>query len=88
MGSRFSRKVCEDGALRMKLIDIDVLNIPRWWAESTVSSNIVFWKEHKQGGHFASVECPVDLVEDIREFTTLVNPDRMSGLVKSGKLKK
>ena len=53
-----------------------------------MSNNIVFWKEHKKGGHFASVECPVELIEDIREFTKLVNPDKMQGMVKSGKLKK
>ena len=29
----------------------------------------------------------MELVEDIREFTKLINPVRMAGLVKSGKLK-
>jgi hypothetical protein len=48
----------------------------------------VFWKEHKKGGHFASVEKPVELIEDIREFTKLINAGRMAGLIKSGKLKK
>lgn len=48
----------------------------------------MFWKEHEKGGHFASVEKPVELVEDIREFTKIINPGRMAGLVKSGKLKK
>lgn len=66
----------------------DVFSLPRWWANASVSSNIVFWKEHEKGGHFASVEKPVELVEDIREFTKLINPGRIVGLVKSGKLKK
>lgn len=48
----------------------------------------MFWKDHEKGGHFASVEKPVELVEDIREFTKLIKPERMVGLVKSGKLKK
>jgi hypothetical protein len=48
----------------------------------------VFWKEHTFGGHFASVEAPAELVEDVREFTKLINQVRMSGLIKSGKLKK
>ena len=48
----------------------------------------MFWKEHAFGGHFASVEAPGELVEDIREFTKLINHVRMSGLIRSGKLKK
>jgi microsomal epoxide hydrolase len=46
----------------ISLIYIDVLNIPRWWAACTVSSNIVFWKEHEKGGHFAATEKPDELV--------------------------
>ncbi len=65
----------------------DVLNIPKWWAAASVAKNIVFWKEHDKGGHFPSVEVPEVLVEDIREFTEMINPARMSELVKSGKLK-
>lgn len=65
----------------------DVFYIPRWWAACTVSSNIVFWKEHEAGGHFASVEKPDVLVADIREFTKFVNKGRLAELVKSGKLK-
>lgn len=63
------------------------MNIPHFWASATVSPNIVFWREHAKGGHFASVEKPVQLVEDIREFTKLVNLDRRAKLVRSGKLK-
>lgn len=47
----------------------------------------MFWKDHEKGGHFASVEKPVELVEDIREFTKLINPGRMARLIKSEKLK-
>ena len=72
----------------LRLTEADVLNIPRWWVSCTVSSNIVFWKEHSRGGHFASVECPGELIGDIREFTKLLKPSRLSGLARSGKLKK
>lgn len=65
----------------------DVLNIPKWWAEACVSNNIVFWNEHAKGGHFASVEKPVELVEDIREFTGLLNVENKVKLIRSGKLK-
>lgn len=67
---------------------VDVLNIPRWWAQCTVARNIVFWREHDSGGHFAASEKPDLLVEDIRDFAKVINPTRMAALVKSGKLKK
>jgi hypothetical protein len=43
---------------------------------------------HEKGGHFASVEKPVELVEDIREFTKFINPGRLTSLIQSGKVKK
>ena len=67
---------------------VDVLNIPHWWAQCTVARNIVFWREHDSGGHFAASEKPELLVEDIRDFVKVINPNRMVALVKSGKLKK
>jgi hypothetical protein len=65
----------------------DVFNVPRFWAAATISSNIVFWKEHTDGGHFASVEKPVELVEDIRDFTKSISSVNMAALKQSGKLK-
>lgn len=67
---------------------VDVLNIPHWWAQCTLARNIVFWREHDSGGHFAASEKPDLLVEDIRDFAKVINPNRMAALVKSGKLKK
>lgn len=67
---------------------VDVLNIPHWWAQCTIARNIVFWREHDSGGHFAASEKPDLLVEDIRDFAKVINPSRMVALVKSGKLKK
>jgi hypothetical protein len=46
----------------------DVGYIPIWWAKATVAKNIVFWKEHEQGGHFPSVECGDVLKQDIWDF--------------------
>jgi hypothetical protein len=63
------------------------MNIPRWWAESGISKNIVYWHEHAQGGHFAAWENPNVLVQDIREFTKKVRPSYKVELVKAGKLK-
>jgi hypothetical protein len=67
---------------------LDMLNIPKWWASVTVSSNIVFWKEHDRGGHFAATEKPDELVQDIRDFTEVLNPSRRAALKDSGKLKR
>lgn len=67
---------------------VDVLNIPKWWAAVTISSNIVFWKEHDAGGHFAATEKPVELLQDIRDFTQVLSPSNFAGLKESGKLKK
>jgi hypothetical protein len=53
-----------------------------------VANNIVFWREHDSGGHFAATEKPDELVEDIRDFAKVINPSRMVALIKSGKLKK
>jgi hypothetical protein len=65
----------------------DVFNVPYFWASACVSRNIVFWKEHAVGGHFASTEKPVELVEDIREFTKNIRKENMTALKQSGKLK-
>ncbi|KFY27669.1 hypothetical protein V491_00786 [Pseudogymnoascus sp. VKM F-3775] len=42
------------------------LHCPRDWA--TRVANIQFWKEHTKGGHFSSVECPEQYIQDVREF--------------------
>lgn len=31
------------------------------------ANNVVFWREHERGGHFAALEQPAALIDDIRE---------------------
>ena len=66
------------------MVDLEVMSIPRWWAACTVAQNIVFWKEHTSGGHFPAVEKPDELVEDIRDFTKLLNESKVRDLKESG----
>jgi len=66
----------------------EIFNVPRWWAACCVSSNVVFWKEHESGGHFAATEKPVELVQDIRDFTKVFKASKLADLKESGKLKK
>ncbi len=40
--------------------------VPRCWAERR--ANVVFWREHGRGGHFAAYEKPEELVGDLVEF--------------------
>jgi microsomal epoxide hydrolase len=40
--------------------------VPRAWAEKT--GKLVFYKEHEQGGHFAALERPETLWEDVEGF--------------------
>ena len=40
--------------------------VPKAWAET--KANIVFWKEHDVGGHFAFVERPKEMIEDLDGF--------------------
>ncbi|KAL8834903.1 MAG: hypothetical protein Q9170_003545 [Blastenia crenularia] len=40
--------------------------VPRSWAEGT--ANVVFWREHEQGGHFAAWENPEALAGDVVAF--------------------
>ncbi|CZS87900.1 hypothetical protein WAI453_000285 [Rhynchosporium graminicola] len=63
----------------------DVLNIPHFWASSTVSRNIIIWRTHDKGGHFPSIEKPDELIKDIRDFTELVNSGRKEDLILGGK---
>ena len=42
----------------------------RWGAEQT--GNLVFYKERDEAGHFAALECPEGLVEDMRSLMGMV----------------
>jgi pimeloyl-ACP methyl ester carboxylesterase len=44
----------------------EVINIPRHWIEQSYP-NMIYYKKHDKGGHFAAFEQPELLVEDIRE---------------------
>ena len=44
----------------------DTCKCPRDWAAQV--ANIVFWREHDQGGHFSSLERPEQYLQDIWEF--------------------
>jgi pimeloyl-ACP methyl ester carboxylesterase len=44
----------------------EILNVPREWAEKIY--NVKRWTEMRFGGHFAALEAPGLLVEDIRAF--------------------
>ncbi|OKL55701.1 hypothetical protein UA08_09051 [Talaromyces atroroseus] len=50
----------------------EIMPAPKSWVEST--GNLVFWKEHTKGGHFAALECPETMAEDIVEFVEQVWP--------------
>jgi microsomal epoxide hydrolase len=44
----------------------EIIRPPRRWAEAHY--NVVQWTTHRSGGHFAALEEPVALVEDLRSF--------------------
>jgi len=44
----------------------EVINLPRNWVEKSYP-NMVYYKKHNKGGHFAAFEQPELLVKDIRE---------------------
>lgn len=44
----------------------ELIPTPLEWAKGT--ANVVFHKEHSSGGHFAAMEKPVELVDDVRDF--------------------
>jgi pimeloyl-ACP methyl ester carboxylesterase len=40
--------------------------VPRKWAER--EANVIWWREHGRGGHFAVYEMPEEMVQDVVEF--------------------
>jgi pimeloyl-ACP methyl ester carboxylesterase len=61
-----ARKPAIDVPVGISVFPVDVVYRPRKLAEQ--SANIVYWKDHSQGGHFAWAEVPDVLVEDVKEF--------------------
>ncbi|KAH8891525.1 alpha/beta-hydrolase [Thozetella sp. PMI_491] len=49
---------------------MEVAPVPRAWIET--SGNLVFWKAHGKGGHFAALEQPHAILEDLEEFINVL----------------
>ncbi|KAH8807642.1 Alpha/Beta hydrolase protein [Xylogone sp. PMI_703] len=49
---------------------MELAPIPRLWAATT--GNLVFFRQHVKGGHFAALECPEILKKDVEEFVSQV----------------
>ncbi|KAH6690240.1 epoxide hydrolase [Leptodontidium sp. MPI-SDFR-AT-0119] len=48
----------------------ELIPVPQSWAET--EGNLVFYREHKKGGHFAALEQPKVLLGDIEDFIAQV----------------
>ncbi|KAJ3494932.1 hypothetical protein NLG97_g3750 [Lecanicillium saksenae] len=48
----------------------EIVPVPRSWAAKTC--NLVFFKDHERGGHFAALEQPSALLEDVETFARMV----------------
>ncbi|KAK7048295.1 putative epoxide hydrolase [Favolaschia claudopus] len=51
----------------------EILPSPRAWIETT--GNLVFYREHEKGGHFAAKEVPETLLLDVEDFVSQVWPE-------------
>lgn len=45
---------------------MEIIAMPKSWVEQ--SGNLVFYKQHDKGGHFAAMEKPRELWGDVEEF--------------------
>ncbi|KAI1872909.1 uncharacterized protein JN550_003783 [Neoarthrinium moseri] len=50
----------------------EILVIPQSWAQKTFP-NLVFYRRHSIGGHFAALEQPQAFLEDVEEFMQIVS---------------
>jgi len=48
----------------------EIAQVPRSWTEQS-TDNLLFYREHERGGHFAALERPEDLWRDVEEFAGL-----------------
>lgn len=74
------REVCFGASIFPK----DVSYATQSWAACRVAENIVFWREHDRGGHFASMETPDVLVKDIRDFAENIGGACWKKLIHAG----
>ncbi|OOF93430.1 hypothetical protein ASPCADRAFT_398462 [Aspergillus carbonarius ITEM 5010] len=52
----------------------ELIPAPRAWIETT--GDLVFWRAHEKGGHFAALERPQELLDDLTAFCEQVWTDR------------
>jgi microsomal epoxide hydrolase len=52
---------------------------PRAWVERTAGERMIHWTEMPRGGHFAALEAPDLLVNDVRSFFRKVRKTRTDG---------
>ncbi|KAM7215938.1 putative epoxide hydrolase [Rhypophila decipiens] len=50
----------------------DVITPPRSWIEHWFKDNLVFYRAHKSGGHFAALDEPEEFLQDLEEFVGIV----------------
>lgn len=55
-----------DTPIGVSLFHKEIIGPPRDWVAAI--ANVQFWREHESGGHFPSVECPDELVRDLRDW--------------------
>jgi len=55
----------------------EVTPTPKSWIATT--GNLVFFRQHMKGGHFAALERPGDLLEDVEDFVAQVWPTASKG---------
>ncbi|KAH8703842.1 Alpha/Beta hydrolase protein [Talaromyces proteolyticus] len=51
---------------------MELAPVPRSWVETT--GNLVYWRQHQKGGHFAALEQPRELKTDVTKFVDQVWP--------------
>ncbi len=64
----------------------DTAFIPKWWAQASVAKNITMWKEHHDGGHYPTLECPALFAQDIQEFVGSISAAQRTVLTNAGRI--
>ncbi|GAB1321050.1 Epoxide hydrolase N-terminal domain-containing protein [Madurella fahalii] len=59
-------RIQEPKVLGISYFPFEIALVPRKWVEA--SENLVFWRDHSVGGHFAALEQPRVLLEDLEAF--------------------
>ncbi|KAK8245290.1 Alpha/Beta hydrolase protein [Phyllosticta capitalensis] len=48
----------------------ELMAMPKAWVQT--NGDLVFWRQHERGGHFAAMEKPDELLKDVTDFVTQV----------------